>query len=404
MRATRLAIMQVLAAISVAGCSGATSPTPSASPSPWPTAAPTATATAAQTATPIPCIPSGDQAAINARLVLAGDVAVLCPGAVFQLTAPVVFSADRQAVYTKGLPTDARRAVLRITSPSVTGAVQMLDRSDVVLSNVVVDGDRPKLGRLDGDALIQAGGSASGQVVREVRALETRSWSTIHIFEGGSPRCAGALIEDNEIGPAGRPDGNWADGISLACTNSIVRDNTITDATDGAIVIFGAPGSVVEGNVIRAEHQTMLGGINMVDYLPFAGDFTGVRVQGNTIDAAGAVIRIGLGMGDRVWVCRDLAKAPKDQTLFGATVTGNTLQGGHMQYGFAVDGVRDWTVTGNTDRATHSGKPTVNCRGVVASRPAGFQYFKARALGVFQPEFAAASLELALWASVEPRP
>lgn len=219
------------------------------------------------------CIPSGDQAAINARLVAAGDVAVLCPGAVFQLTGPVVFSADGQAIYTQGFPTDDRRAVLRIASPSVTSAVRMIDRSNVVLSNVVVDGNRPKLGRLDGDALIEAGGPGSGQVVRGVRALETRSWSTIHIFEGGNPRCSGALIEDNEIGPAGRPDGNWADGISLACTNSIVRNNTITDATDGGIVIFGAPGSLIEGNVIRAQHATLLGGINMVDYLPFNGDF-----------------------------------------------------------------------------------------------------------------------------------
>jgi len=331
-------------------------------------------------------------------------VAELCPGSVFELTGPVMFSADRQQVYTQGLPTDASRAVLRIASPSVPSAVNMLDRSDVVLSNVVVDGDRPKLGRLDGNALIQAGGSASGQVVRQVKAFETRSWSTIHIFEGGSPRCSGALIEGNEIGPAGRPDGNWADGISLACTNSIVRNNTVTDATDGAIVIFGAPGSLVEGNVIRAQHQTMLGGINMVDYLPFNGDFTGVRVQGNTIDAAGAVIRIGMGMGDRPWGCRDLTKEPKDQTLFGAAVTGNTLQGAHMQYGFAVDGVKDWTVTGNKDLATHSGKPTVECRGKIASRPAGFQYYKPRAIGTFQPEFAASNLELALWAIVAPRP
>jgi hypothetical protein len=280
----------------------------------------------------------------------------------------------------------------------------MLDMSNVVLSNVIVDGDRPKLGALGGDALIFAGGSASGQVIRGVKALETRSWSTMHIFEGGSPRCSNALIENNEIGPAGRPNGTWADGISLACTNSIVRNNSITDATDGGIVIFGAPGSLVEGNVIRAAHQTMLGGINMVDYAPYSGDYTGTIVRGNTVDAAGAVIRIGMGMGDRPWTCRDLTKGPADQTFFGGTVTGNTLTGAHMQYGFAVDGVRDWTVTGNLDQAKHLGTPTVDCRGHVASRPAGFQYNKARAAGTFQPEFKQAYLELALWAIVAPRP
>ena len=349
------------------------------------------------------CIPSGDQRAINARLRLPGDVAVLCSGAVFELTAPVVFSADGQKVYTENLPTDDRRAVLRLSSGSAVTAVFMLDRSNVVLSNVIVDGNRPHLGPLQGDALVLAGGSASDQVIREVRALETRSWSTIHIFEGGAPRCTGALLENNEIGPAGT-NASWADGISFACTNSVVQNNTIIDATDGAIVIFGAPGSLIESNVIRAESRTLLGGINMVDFHPYEGDYTGTRVHGNVIDAAGAVIRIGMGMGYRVWGCLDPDQEPTDYTLFGAVVTENTLRGDHMQYGFAVDGVRDWTVINNTDLARHSGTPTVDCRGRVASPPAGFQYHSARANGVFQSEFTEADLELALWAIEEPRP
>ncbi len=349
------------------------------------------------------CISSGDQLDINARLALAGDEAVLCPGAIFELTGPVVFSADRQKVYTEGFPTDDRRAVFRLASVHQVNAVYMMDRSDVVLSNVIVDGNRPQLGPSWGDALIQAGGRASGQVIREVRALEPRSWSTIHVFEGGAPRCSGALVENNEIGPAGRTDGSWADGISLACTNSVVRNNTIVDATDGGIVIFGARGSLIENNVIRAESRTLLGGINMVDFHPYEGDYTGTRVRGNVIDAAGAVIRIAMGMGHRVWVCLD-ADDPNDYTLFGAVVTENTLRGDHMQYGFAVDGVRDWTVMDNTDLAIHSGTPTVDCRGRVASSPVGFQYHSARAQGAFQSEFIEADLELALWAIEEPRP
>jgi hypothetical protein len=356
------------------------------------------------TATLPACIPSGDQRDINAHLVRAGDVAVLCPGAEFELTAPVVYSADRQQIYTEGFPTDERRATLRLASPSVTTAVLMVDRSDVVLSHVIVDGNRPELGPRTGDALIMAGGSAAGQVIREVRAFETRSWSILHLFEGGAPRCTGALVENNQIGPAGQPDGSWADGISLACTNSVVRENTIVDATDGGIVIFGAPGSLIERNLISAESRTLLGGINMVDYFPYEGNFTGTIVRGNVIEAAGAVIRIGLGMGLRVWICFDPAQGPMDPTLFGAVVTGNILRGEHMQYGFAVDGVRDWTVTGNVDIATHNGTPTVSCRGRVASPPRGFLYHSSRAAGVFQSEFQEANLELALWAIEDPRP
>lgn len=77
--------------------------------------------------------------------------------------------------------------------------------------------------------------------------------------------------------------GEWADGISLACKNSQVQGNLITDATDGAIVIFGAPGSTVSGNRIVAVSRNLLGGINLVDFMPFSGDYSHVLVSGNTI-------------------------------------------------------------------------------------------------------------------------
>jgi hypothetical protein len=345
------------------------------------------------------CIPSGDQKDINAALLETGDKAVLCAEAVFELTAPVVFTADGQQVYTQGHPTDDRRAVLRVVSNSDTSAVTMRDWSDAVLSNVIVDGNRPNLGYRSGQALIYAGGYASGQVIREVKAFDTRSWSTIHIMEGDLIPCSDALVENNEIGPAGEPDGSWADGISLACTHSVVRNNMITDATDGGIVIFGAPGSRVENNVIRAQTRTLLGGINMVDFL-YSGDYTGTVVHDNEIDAAGAVIRIGMAMGTHPWFC----DPDQEQTLFGAEVTGNTLKGDRMQYGFAVDGVTKWTVMENEDLAAHSGTPTGDCGGTIPSAPSGFQYHSARADGIFQKEFTEADLDLALWAIEEPQP
>ena len=393
----------LLAFFALVGCSptSGNAPTPEVSPSSPANVSQFSQVTTEPNAS---CLSSGDQQDINARLVGVGKIAVLCQGSVFELSGPIEFTADGQQLFTEGFPRDDRRAVLRLVSRKGTVAVMMADRSNVVLSNVIVDGNRPNLGATEGQALIQAGGSASGQVIREVKALDTRSWSTIHLFEGGSPRCVGALVEHNEIGPAGQPDGTWADGISLACTKSIVRNNTIVDATDGGIVVFGAPGSVVESNVIRAQSRTLLGGINMVDFQPFEGDYTGTIVRGNTIDAAGATIRIGLGMGLRVWICLDPAQYPAQPTLFGAVVTGNALTGMHMQYGYTVDGVRDWTVRGNMDLAAHSGIPTVDCHGQIASIPSGFLFHKARAAGDFQSEFRVANLELALWAIELPSP
>ncbi len=344
---------------------------------------------------PNTCVPSGTQQDINTRLRQPGDVAVLCAGAVFELTSPVVFSADGQKIHTEGFPTDERRARLRLAAAFGATAVSMIDRSNVVLSHVIVDGNQPILGPMDAGALILAGGSASGQVIRNVKAVETRSGITIHVLEGGDPRCANAVVENNEIGPSGA-----GGGIGFACTNSVLRNNTITDVSAVGIIIFGAPGSLVEGNVIRTETRGLAGGINMVDFGPFDGSYTGTRVRANVIDAAGAPIRVAVGMGYRIWSCVD-PNDPTDYTIFGASVTDNILQGPRMQYGFAVDGVRDWTVTGNQDLSIHSGTPIPACNGQTPSAPAGFQKFGARAQGIFQPEFVEAILEFAVGSIID---
>ena len=59
--------------------------------------------------------------------------------------------------------------------------------------------------------------------------------------------------------------GQWADGISNACGASTIKSNTIIDATDGAIVQFGGPGTVISGNTIISSTRVALGGINLVD-------------------------------------------------------------------------------------------------------------------------------------------
>ena len=54
----------------------------------------------------------------------------------------------------------------------------------------------------------------------------------------------------------------WSDGISLACQNSHVHGNWINSATDGGIVLFGSPGTLVENNTIWAQSCEYL--INIV--------------------------------------------------------------------------------------------------------------------------------------------
>ncbi|MFQ6103978.1 MAG: right-handed parallel beta-helix repeat-containing protein [Candidatus Glassbacteria bacterium] len=330
------------------------------------------------------CIPSGDHTSIQNALAGFGSKAILCPDAVFELGETIYLTADSQAIYTEGFPTDATRALLRVADKSVATAVQPENYSGLRLSHVIIDGNRPVLGTALG-ALIEWGAAGTGNLVEWVKAYEPRGWSVIYIGEGDDLQCSGAIVRNNEFGPAGHAEYAMGDGISLACRNSIVEDNTIVDVTDGGIVIFQAPGSLVANNTIRAENRIMFYGISMEDYGPYDGDFTQTVVTGNVIDASGAMIRRGISMGPHVG-CIPIEEATLRSR--GAVVTGNTLIGDHMGYGFVVSGVEDWTVTGNVDLSTHL-LPDIeqDCFGEVVDPPDGFQLNPLTSNGTFQEEF-----------------
>ena len=363
-------------------------PTATRAPDPKPTSPPVGVPTVTPEITA--CIPSGDHTSIQNALTREGSEAVLCPNAVFELGDAVFFTSDRQQIYTLGLPTDDSRALLRVVGKDLATAVSAEGNDYVSIRNVTIDGNRPALGIADG-ALINFGRGiedrdALGHVVEWVRAYEPRGWTIIYL---GGP-CEGAVARNNDLGPAGRAEYVIADGISVDCKNAVVENNTITDATDGGIVIFQSPGALIANNLIRAENRIMIYGISMEDYWPDEGDFTGTRVIGNIIDANGSMIRRGIGMGPLVG-CVDVEDNPPRSR--GAIVTGNTLMGDHMAYGFVIGGVEDWTVTGNLDLSTHLVPEVVgDCFGNVVDPPAGFQLNPGSTDGTFQAEFEAAIL------------
>jgi hypothetical protein len=110
-----------------------------------------------------------------------------------------------------------------------------------------------------------------------------------------------ATVSNNDIATCGDSgtksagQGLWADGISFACTNFLVKGNDVSDifpsqnfpflivfapkitgSTDGGIVIFGAPGTTVTGNTITSSSTYVgFGAINMVDGT-YDGKFTNV--------------------------------------------------------------------------------------------------------------------------------
>jgi hypothetical protein len=186
-------------------------------------------------------------------------------------------------------------------SRRVSSCIQLLNP---YLLHPQVNGNRAGAAPTPGGANIEMGGANSNQLIEYVHSYDTRSWSCLHVAEG-SLLCKNVVVQNNDIGPCGSDKfQQWADGISVSCRSAVVRNNEVTDATDGGVVLFGSPGTLVEYNTIRvinvrytpvhhfagdlspvlsSGQSTLLGGINMVDFLPWNGDYTGTIVQNNTI-------------------------------------------------------------------------------------------------------------------------
>ncbi|KAM0754313.1 hypothetical protein T439DRAFT_323166 [Meredithblackwellia eburnea MCA 4105] len=304
----------------------------------------------------------------------ASTVVNLCKNAVIELDNAIFFTAANQVLQTVGGATGSDRATLVVTGADQSCAIYgAWDGADnIILRNVQIDGNRENLGIIYGGlGLLEFGGNTVGQVIDNVHSFEPRGWTALHAIEGYNNYCTGMQITNNQIGPSGhapsgaqqfrRRDstgtytpGQWADGISVACKGSLVQGNTITDATDGAIVLFGAPGTQVKGNTIIANDRQLLGGINMVDWSPFSGSFEGTVVSGNTINANTNFIKVGVPLGGMTWGVDNRTVA----RTFGGSVIGNTFISGSTGYfGYAIGmaGHENATILNNNAKRANFG-------------------------------------------------
>ena len=340
-----------------------------------------------------------------------GENLELEPRTVYLIKTTLRFKVPGQVISTRGAPRLADYAVLRLASRECIQLVNGNGIPRVTMERVVLDGNRYQLsGPLSENDRLQAlahfgGKGADAQTIRRCVFMDTRSWSSLKIHEGA----ADVLAESNIILGAGADaHGNgrelreipfgWGDGISCAARNTRIRDNLVIDSTDAAIVLFGAPGSVVENNVVAAISRESLGAINMVDPLDFYAvdgdlnrtDYRGVMVRHNLIDVRGARIHIAVAMGGGPWAPRN-----KDSWLVGATVTGNTISGSAGGYGFVACGVENFTVADNVSTASYSGLGDGLNQKTPPDDPGPFLYTPASVINcTLQPEFTASKRHL----------
>ncbi|KAL0242265.1 hypothetical protein I308_105894 [Cryptococcus tetragattii IND107] len=323
------------------------------------------------------CVRFADYDSINQMFIDGGPgtKVLLCPNRLYRLSGPIIFTAADQEIATYGHPTGSERAVLRVEGRNTATAIQGDCRrcARVSVKNLVVDGNRKKLGRMRdfelATGLVVLGGN-EGQTIQNCWIKNPRGFTAIHIREGDKLQCTGARVEKNDIGPVGEEydperDGEdpemsslgrpLADGVSIACRDSFIRDNTFRDNTDAAIVIYGSPGTLVHANHIFAQTLSAMAGILMVDSTPFDGDYTGTVVKSNIIDAVSRTIRVGIGIGPTVW------SDDTETILTGGSVIGNGLKGRYMGYGIAAAGLKQWTIKDNWDEAKHEGRKSARC-------------------------------------------
>ncbi|KAF8467501.1 hypothetical protein DFH94DRAFT_796026 [Russula ochroleuca] len=295
------------------------------------------------------CIPPDPPNIVTDRLNLAlsssgpSFILSLCPNALYMIQAPILFAAPDQEIGTLGYPTDDSRAT-RCHTTAVDGTCPKC--SGAQLRNIQVNGNCAGAPPAGGEANIEMGGPNSKQLIEYVHSYDPRSWSCLHIAEGGF-LCNNIVVQNNDIGHCGSDAfQQWADGISVSCRSAIVRNNVVslvTGTTDGGIVLFGSPGTMV---------NTLLGGINMVDVIPWGGNYVGTVVQNNTIvgglatdsDSAiqkdcqnvdDVIIKIGIAIGPQTWFGR----------LFLAVL--NNMLTGAFGYGIVVTSARNFNVQGN---------------------------------------------------------
>ena len=108
---------------------------------------------------------------------------------------------------TKGYPTGAARATVRVTaadqSCAIYGAVWGGD--NISIRNIQVDGARSALGIIVGGiGLIELGGDNVGQVVDNVHVYEPRGWTCLHLIEGTNNDCSSMIVTNNQVGPSGQ--------------------------------------------------------------------------------------------------------------------------------------------------------------------------------------------------------
>jgi hypothetical protein len=326
---------------------------------------------------------TGDEAALQAALdaTPAGGTVSLAPRAVVRISAPLRIPQG-VTLATAGAPPLRRYAsmarLVRAGMPPDRTHSSVVDLgSGARLSHVWVSGGRSWIGQPVKEAVtVQTQGD--GATIEASRFTDTLGATNVFV-PGPFHRvaCTTATVIGNLVtGYTGEhTGGQGADGISVGCPKTTVRGNAVIDPTDVGIILYRADGtsqsSVVAHNRVIAASRSAFSAL-AADPLLYAGgrefSFEGASFHDNELWSSSRThFDIGLAVGTHPWFAGQSDKG------VGASFTDNTtgLLSIRTNNPFAVDGMLDARVEGNTLRALPMG-PSPCKPGATVSRADGW--------------------------------
>jgi hypothetical protein len=313
------------------------------------------------------------QAAINSTP--SGGTVSLAQKAVIFLSSPLILKAG-VTLTTFGNPDPkhyANMARLVRSANFPDAMVRMLPGSQ--LKSVWVDGGRSFLGFSFESVNVQIWGG-TGTTVTNSRMGNTAGGTNLKALGSGEGHpCGSNTISRNLIDAYTSSHFNqlWADGLTIACENTLAELNEIVDASDVAIVVFGAhpavQRSIVRSNTILNVGNSSYGGLGYDSWHSDAivVDFTGASIHNNTLWSGPSVhYDIGLAVGSRPW------HGDSTRRAFGASMLNNTsgISKINVDLGISVSAMMSATVQGNMLDMTHlnvNSCPTVDVAAAVSA-------------------------------------
>ena len=289
----------------------------------------------------------------------AGSTVYLQQESVVYLMRPLFIPAG-VTLATDGLPDPHHHALMARLVRSAPFAAPMIEINaddspgpSGSLRSIWVDGQRARATPFVGSAIDVEIYGGKGATVASSFLTGSLGWSTLHSYGllDGRP-CAGNLILGNVITAYSSVHTNekWADGISVGCEHSVVKENQIIDATDVGIVVFNAypenqQSQVTDNTVVNAGNSAFaaLSFDSLQDRSAADPDFSGSSISYNTLwSGPYAHFIIGIAVGTRPWY-------PHGAIGIGARAVGNTTAGVPTHFGaeIVVSGMLNATVWGN---------------------------------------------------------